>query len=152
MKRLLAAGAFAVLITGCGNDTVDGEPGGLDAAESPVARYDWSSSDVGMQALLEGTLELRDGCLVVNPSWDNTPPDTFVVPVLPRKYTSWDASRKVLTFGGVDYEMGDAIAAGGGWGPPTSDTEIPSTCEPDAYGDVMRVQDTSLAPMRERGY
>jgi len=151
MKRLLAACAFAVFIAGCGTGAVDGESGDLDAADSPVARYDWSDG-AAMQALLEGTLELRDGCLVVTPSWDNAPSDTFVVPVFPRKYTSWDASREVLTFGGVDYEMGDAIAAGGGWGPPTSDTEIPSTCVPDSYGDVMRVQDTSLAPMHERGY
>jgi len=151
MRRFLAACAFTVLVAGCGNDTFDSVSGGLDAANSPVARYDWSNG-VAMQALLEGTLDVRDGCLVVTPSWDDAPPDTFVVPVFPRKYASWDANREVLTFGGVDYEMGDVIAAGGGWGPQSADMDIPAACTPDANGDVMLVQDTSLAPMSERGY
>ncbi len=152
MRRLLAACAFAVLLAGCGNATGEGSAtGDLDAADSPVARYDWSEG-AAMQALLEGTLEMRDGCLVVKPSWDNTPPDTFVVPVFPRKYASWDAAREVLTFGGVDYQMGDAIAAGGGWVAPTKDTVMPPTCQPDSSGDVMLVQDTSLATMSDRGY
>jgi hypothetical protein len=140
MKRLLAACAFTAMLAGCGT-----APGNLDA------RSDWSDG-AAMQALLEGTLELRDGCLVVTPAWESEPPDTFVVPVFPRKYASWDDAREVLTFGGVEYEMGDEIAAGGGWGPPSDDIDLPAACEPDASGDVMYVQDTSLAPMNERGY
>jgi hypothetical protein len=146
MKRLLAACAFTAMLAGCGT-----APGSLDAPDSPVARSDWSDG-AAMQALLEGTLELRDGCLVVTPAWESEPPDTFVVPVFPRKYASWDDAREVLTFGGVEYEMGDEIAAGGGWGPPSDDIDLPAACEPDASGDVMYVQDTSLAPMNERGY
>lgn len=58
----------------------------------------------------------------------------------------------MLTFGGVDYAMGDVIAAGGGWVAPSKDTVIPSACKPDPSGDVMLIQDTSLATMSDRGY
>ena len=145
MERLLCAVAIALLLTGCAPDRADRE-----SPDGPVALYDWNDG-AAVQALLEGTLEMRDGCLVVKPAWD-APPDAFVVPAFPRKYAVWDATREVLTFGGVDYEMGDAIAAGGGWGPPSDETDLPSACEPDAYGDVIYVQDTSLATMSERGY
>lgn len=151
MYRALAAGALVILIAGCGQDAGGDESGDLDSADSPVARYDWNGG-AAMQALLEGTLEIRDGCLVVVPSWENMPPDTSVVAAFPRKYTSWDGTRQVLTYSGVDYRMGDAIAAGGGWVQPTDSTIIPPTCELDASGDVMLVQDTSLATMSERGY
>ncbi len=146
MKRLLVTGSLAVLLAGCSHD-----PGGLEASDSPVAHYDWSE-DSGMQALLEGKLEMRNGCLVVMMPGSGASNDTFVVPVFPRKYVSWDAGREMLTFNGVEYEMGDEIAAGGGWVPPTDDMEFPTTCEPDASGDVMLVQDTSLATMSDRGY
>jgi hypothetical protein len=49
-----------------------------------------------MQALLEGTLDLQDGCLVVKPAVDS-PPDASVVPVFRRKYAEWNATRDVLT-------------------------------------------------------
>lgn len=45
-------------------------------------------------------LEKRDGCLVVKPVGD-APPDAVVVPVFPRKYAVWNATRDVLTHGGA---------------------------------------------------
>lgn len=150
MSRIRAACGLALILAGCAQNATNSGSGDLDSPDSPVARYDWNEG-AGMQALLEGTLDLRDGCLVVTPSWENMPPDTFVVPVFPRKYASWDAHREVLTFAGVEYRMGDTIAAAGGWVGPTEDAIIPPTCSPDASGDVMLVQDTSLAPMSERG-
>lgn len=151
MLRPLSAVTVALLIAGCGQGAGASESGDLESPDSPVARYDWNGG-AAMQALLEGTLEIRDGCLVVKPSWDDVPPGTFVVPAFPRRYASWDGTREVLTFNGVEYRMGDAIAAGGGWVAPTEDTVIPPACELDASGDVMLVQDTSLATMSDRGY
>lgn len=139
MKRLLVTGAFAVLVAGCSHD-----PGGLDAPDSPVARYDWSSRDGGMDALLGGTLEMRGGCLVVNPSWDDA--DTVVVAAFPRAYASWDADRELLSYGGRDYGIGDSIWAGGGYVPPAPDAAIPASCSVAAGDDVFLVQATSLEP------
>ena len=137
MKRLLAAGVLAVSMAGCSHN-----PGGLDAPNSPVARYDWSSRDGGMDALLEGTLELRGGCLVVNPSWD----DAIMVPVFPRAYASWDADRELLSYGGRDYGIGDPIWAGGGYAPPAPDAAIPASCSVAADDDVFLIQAMSLEP------
>jgi hypothetical protein len=139
MRRLLATGAFAVLIAGCGHDL-----GGLESSDSPVARYDWSSSDGGMDALLEGTLEMRDGCLVVNPSWDDV--DTVVIPVFPRTYASWDADSEVLAYAGRDYGIGDSIWTGGGFVPPPPGAVIPASCAVEVGDDVFLVQSTSLEP------
>lgn len=139
MRKLLSAAAFALLLAGCGND-----PGGLESADSPVARYDWSPRDGGMQALLEGTLELRDGCLVVNPSWDDA--DTVVVAAFPRTYVSWNADSEVLTFGGVDYGVGDSIWAAGGSVPPPPHAVIPASCALGAGDDVFLVQAKTLEP------
>lgn len=114
-----------------------------------MARYDWNPRDGGMDALAEGTLALIDGCLYI--VWDaNEVAPTL--PVFSRSLASWDNDTQTLTYDGVPYELGDAVAAGGGWGPPSEDLDIPDACEPDAYGDVMRVQDTSLAPMSERDF
>lgn len=139
MRKLLSAAAFALLLAGCGND-----PGSLESADSPVARYDWSPRDGGMQALLEGTLELRDGCLVVNPSWDDA--DTVVVAAFPRTYISWNADSEVLSYAGRDYGMGDSMWAGGGFVPPPPGAVIPASCALGAGDDVFLVQATSLEP------
>ena len=144
MKRLLATGALALLLTGCSHD-----PGDLDAPDSPVARYDWSPRDGGDDALAEGTLQLIDACVYI--VWEANELEP-TLPVFPRSLASWNDETLTLTYGGVAYEMGDPVAAGGGWGPPSEDMDIPDACEPDAYGDVMHVQDTSLAPMSKRDF
>ncbi|PKQ18834.1 MAG: hypothetical protein CVT68_01405 [Actinobacteria bacterium HGW-Actinobacteria-8] len=139
MRRLLTIGAFAVLIAGCGHDL-----GSLESSDSPVARYDWSSRDGGMDALLEGTLEMRGGCLVVNPSWDEA--ETVVIPVFPRAHASWDADSDVLSYAGHGYEIGDSIWAGGGFVPAPPTAAIPASCAVKAGDDVFLVQTTSLEP------
>ena len=151
MNKVFCGVATIALLAGCGRGAEGGQSGSLDSPDSPVARYDWDGG-AAMQALLEGTLEMRDGCLVVRPSWDDVAADTYVLPAFPRTYTSWDGARDVLTYNGEDYRMGDQIAAGGGWVTPTEGTVIPPTCELDAGGDVMLIQDTSLATMADRGY
>lgn len=139
MRKLLLAAAFALLLAGCGHD-----PGGLEASGSSVARYDWTSRDGGMDALLEGTLEMRGGCLVVNPPWDDG--DTVVVAVFPRAYASWDATREVLSYAGRDYGVGDSIWAAGGSVPPPPHAVIPASCALGAGDDVFLVQAKTLEP------
>lgn len=144
MKRFLATCICALVLVGCGQSIGD-----LDSPDSPVARYDWSPRDGGDDALAEGTLQLIDGCVYI--VWEANALEP-TLPVFPRSLASWNNEAQTLTYGGVPYEVGDEVAAGGGWGPPTEDTDIPAACEPDAYGDVMYVQDTSLAPMSERDF
>jgi uncharacterized protein YceK len=144
MRRILVTCAAALLLVGCGTTTE-----ALDSADSPVARYDWTPRDGGMDALAEGTLALVDGCLYI--VWDENEVEP-TLPVFSRSLATWDNDAETLTYDGVPYELGDEVAAGGGWGPPTENMDIPDACEPDSYGDVMYVQDTTLTPMSERGF
>lgn len=138
MKVPFAVAVGAVLLAGCAPSTGD-----LDAADSPVARYDWSGGSA-MAALLEGTLELRDGCLIVNLSYD---PYTPAVAVFPRTYAAWDAETSVLTYAGREYGMGDSVSAGGGGG-NVPDERIPAACLPFINADegVFYIQDADLEP------
>lgn len=145
VKILVATVAASLALAGCGSATGD-----LDAPDSPVARYDWDPSSGGNDALMAGTLELVDGCVVIVGTGDADGLST--VPVFTRQLAAWDADAEVLTYAGVDYPMGTEVAAGGGWGEPTADMVIPEACEPDEWGEVMYVQDTTLATMEQRGY
>ncbi|MFW2513226.1 hypothetical protein ACNI3K_05560 [Demequina sp. SO4-13] len=113
---------------------------------APVATWEWNAEGAD-QALLEGELALEDGCVYVVSS-----DGLRTLPVFPVDRVGWDADAETLTYGGAEFEMGDAIAAGGGWTAPPESAIIPDGCEPDEWGDVMLVQDESLAPMTERGY
>lgn len=142
MRLAKAATLVAVpllALAACAQETSD-----LDAPDSPVARYDWSGG-AGMAALLEGELELRDGCLIVNLSYD---PYTPVVAVFPRAYTSWDAENEVLTYAGVDFHMGDSVAAGGGGVDTPPDDGFPDACIPLAQeeGSLFYIQDATIDP------
>lgn len=137
MIRLDAtAAAILVLAAGCGSPASDG----LDAPGSPVARYDWDPS-AGMDALLQGRLVLRDGCLYVGET----------LAAFPRALASWDAVHEVLTYAGRDYAVGDAVWAGGGTAGSLEHIDIPAACEP-GDGDpgtgpeVFLVQDVDLEP------
>ncbi len=138
MKHLLAISAACLALAACSHD-----PGALEASDSPVARYDWAE-DSGMQALLEGTLEIRDGCLVVNPSWDDA--DTVVVPIFPRSYASWDADRNVLSYAGRDYALGDSIWAAGGHVSLPDDAVVPPSCPTRGGEEPFLIQSHSLEP------
>ncbi|MDN4490309.1 hypothetical protein QQX13_05640 [Demequina sp. SYSU T00068] len=130
-----------VALASCGSAH---DVGDLDADDSPVARYDWDPADGGDSALMEGTLELIDGCLCIVGAGETD--GLITVPVFSRSLTSWDADSRVLTYAGRDYALGDPVSAGGGWGPPTSAMTIPEACEPDAWGEVMHVQSPDLEP------
>ncbi|MFW7413557.1 hypothetical protein [Demequina sp. SO4-18] len=138
--RASAACLVALTLAGC----AAGAPG-LDD-DAPVATYEWNAEG-GDQALLEGELTLEDGCVyVVSPDGLRT------LPLFPADRVGWDASTRTMTYGGADFDMGEPVAAGGGWGSPPGSASIPDACEPDEWGDVMRVQDVSLATMSDRGY
>ena len=129
--------AGAVLLAGCSSDTGD-----LDAADSPVARYNWSGGD-SMEALAQGTLALRDGCLVLA---DATGTHAHGVLVFPRSLTAWDNKTQVLTFAGHAFRLGDAVSAGGG-SPGARVGDIPAACADQfpSADDYFLIQDTTIA-------
>jgi hypothetical protein len=139
MKRLAVVAVGALLLAGCSHDSTDN-----DSPYGPVPVSDW---DGGFRnfALMSGELELRDGCLViVNPEF----PDKPGVALFPSMYTSWDPGTEVLTYGGDEYQMGDAIAAGGGGGGELPDHGIPSACLPiiDKANGFFYIEDETIAP------
>lgn len=146
MKRLLLAASVVLVCAACA-PPLDG-PTDIAAADSPVATYDWSPHDPSNDALMEGILELRDGCLHIVGTGDTEGFTT--VPVLSRQLAAWDKASQTLTYYGVDFKMGDAVAAGGGWGSSTEEATIPAACSPDEYGEFMYVADASLLPLDQR--
>ena len=77
-------------------------------SSGPVAVY--PAPDYGMDALLDGTVRLNDGCLVVEGGEGTT-----AVPVFPSDDVTWDEDSKLLTWRGETYSDGDAISLGGGF-------------------------------------
>jgi hypothetical protein len=149
MNRLAAVAVAALVLVlvlvlaGCSNDTGD-----LDAADSPVARYDWDGRSA-MEALAQGTLALEGGCLVLA---DATGSAVHGVLVFPRHLTSWDNDTHVLTYAGHEYRMGDTVSAGGG-SPGTAVGDIPDACADEfpAADNYFLVQDADLEPYLEEG-
>lgn len=111
--------------------------------EDPLARHDWVEGDVAMQMLLEGTLEIDNGCLVVRA--DETG-DEFVV-AFPRSLVEWDASAGVLTYGGVEYRIGDHVTMGGGGVPVSTDVDIPEACIALNTPSIFLLQRSTLEPL-----
>lgn len=91
--------------------------------------YHLQTESGGDGALLEGTLDLQDGCLVVLPSWEGfdeeLPP---FVPVLPISVTSWDGT--TLEVNGERAAVGETISLGGGSRQVAGDWFVPDGCPP----------------------
>jgi len=109
---------------------------------SPLALYDWEPGELAMQALLVGTLEFRDGCLVVV---DDELGDETVV-VFPRSLVEWDSATGVLTYGGEEYRAGDRVSMGGGGVETTAGVDMPEACAALEKPWVYYLQDTTLEP------
>lgn len=79
-------------------------------------------------ALLQGTLAIQDGCLVVIPSNEGAPGITEpVVPVIPISVTTWDGT--TLVVGDATATIGSEIALGGGFSEaPPDDAFVPQSC------------------------
>lgn len=80
---------------------------------------DWS--DEGMDALLEGTLEVSGSCVLVLDAFDQT-----WLPVFQRPRTTWDGT--TLTYQGRDYTDGSTIRLGGGGIDAQSADHVPGGC------------------------
>lgn len=101
VRRILAlALSVATLsVAGCVAGSVEVPDAG------PLAIY--RAGDGGMDALLDGTLELQGACIVITDG-----DGTAVVPVFPAGDATWDGDS--LSWRGNKYQPGDAIAVGGG--------------------------------------
>ncbi|RKN69085.1 hypothetical protein D7252_16870 [Microbacterium sp. CGR2] len=73
----------------------------------PLAVY--SRTGYGMDALLEGTLRVVDGCVVVGSGESPT-----TIPMFPSDDAAWDAETDELIWKGERYGDGDPISLGGG--------------------------------------
>ena len=138
MRIVASAVVAALALAGCGAAIGD-----LDHEDSPVARYNWTGEE-GMEALVEGELALTDGCLYI--LTDDAEP---TVAAMPREFASWRSEDEVLTFDGLEFSSGDAVAAGGGFVDPSGDIDrlvIPEACDLGEWGQVYLVQDTDLTP------
>lgn len=78
--------------------------------DGPVARYAPGVPTDEMQASLEGTLTMLDGCVVVL----MTPSGDPVVPVFPEP-TSWDPATEAVQVGEHTLPIGTAVSLGGGY-------------------------------------
>jgi hypothetical protein len=113
--------------------------GGCGAADDAVgaggavgyATYESSTPlGEGDGALLDGTLENQESCLVVR-----TPDGRLVVPVFPAAESTWDDGEQRLTVGETGYRVGDSVSLGGGYldAAPTAGT-LPEGCaDSDEY-------------------
>jgi len=90
-------------------------------SSGPLAVY--PKPDAGMDALLEGTLELDPACVQVA-----SPEGHVAVPVFPAGDAMLEEDGTVLVWDGEEYHDGDVIALGGGFA-PVSGGYVPAACE-----------------------
>lgn len=102
--RTAVVGMMVLALTaGCGGSSPVPAP-------TDVAVYDPTGGPGGFAALLAGTLERVDGCVVVRD--DSTGiKDVDYVPVFPRG-VHWDGD--ALVVGGTKYRLGEHVEFGGG--------------------------------------
>lgn len=131
-RAAVALVAAAALCSGCALQDRVTLPVPLPT-DVPFA-YHLQTESGGDGALLEGTLELQDGCLVVLTSYEgleDLPPE---VPVLPIAVTTWDGT--TLTVEGEATDVGDEIALGGGFSAsPGSAGYVPDSCHTEDDDD-----------------
>ena len=102
---LVAATIVLLGCSGCGQESQSGVQ---------LVTTNDADGDMSMQAALEGTLTVTDGCLTIN---------STIVPIFPQS-ASWDGA--VLTWQAKAYKVGDQIMLGGGEVEAAS--EIPESC------------------------
>ncbi|WP_084038171.1 hypothetical protein [Demequina sp. NBRC 110053] len=132
----LLAAATAATVAGCASETGD-----LESVDSPLARYDWDAS-ASMEALLEGTLAIRDDCIYIAHE-----DGIETVAAFPRSLTRWDAAAQTVFYDDVAHPIGSHVSAGGGFVAPSEDIpelSIPNACDLGARNEIFLVQDTEL--------
>jgi hypothetical protein len=109
MQRLMCALAFATLLPGCGDSPAETEravTGGPAAATEagPVFLSHSEEQVAGMEALYEGPLLVRQGCVLIGP------PGAYSVPIWPHGFTATgDGSGRLV----VRDDRGGAVAVEG---------------------------------------
>lgn len=139
--RTTGAGVIVVallLATACTDDH-----GPTAETKAHLALSHWSPRDASDQALMQGALAVRDGCVVIE-----GPDGSVGVPAWPRSLVSWDDARSVLTYAGREYGVGDTISAGGGvvTGSRVAEVglEYPAQCGDLANGNFFAVEVETL--------
>jgi hypothetical protein len=123
MRRLIGCAALAAIgiaaLSGCG--AIGG--GGDIPSEGPLAVH--PRPEGGMDALLEGTVRIDDGCVRVDYA-----PAEYAVPSFPAGDATY--ADGILTWKGEEYRTGDPIALGGGFAgtasSPSASGYMPKAC------------------------
>ncbi|WP_182113426.1 MULTISPECIES: hypothetical protein [unclassified Actinotalea] len=127
---VLSAGTvLALLLSACSTPA-----GGTGTAEGGPVAYVTPSSDGGDSALLEGTVQVSDSCVVIADEFGQT-----WLPIFQRPRTTWDGT--TLTYNRRPYTDGSSISLGGGfneepldadYAPNGATSTASSTSRPDA--------------------
>jgi len=128
-SALAATAVLGALLTGCSagpaEEPAAAEPAAGVAGAAEIATY---RDDGGaMEALMTGTLVVRDGCLYVEtPGYAPDGGSAHWLPILPERTTRWDGS--TLTLGDETHRVGDEVSLGGGVvSEPTSPSDLSAT-------------------------
>lgn len=119
---LITALLLPVALAGCSPAADEDLPTPTEDASDPSPLATYGSPAVGMDALISGTLRLRDGCLV-SEGTDGSP----TLLLFPAAEAEWDDG--VLRWRDREYRDGDDFEAGGGGGWVNERTYIPPGCE-----------------------
>lgn len=102
-----------------------GPEGGTGIVEGGPVAYVTPSTDGGDDALLEGTLQVSDSCVVIVDASGQA-----LLPVFQRPRTTWDGT--TLTYNGKPYTDGSTISLGGGYNDePLAADYAPEGCDVD---------------------
>lgn len=130
-NRLVTANLLllALGLVACGEGGGSGVTTSTPTGNGPVVAHPEGSSD-GMQALIQGTLSLSGGCLLVGE-----------FPVIWPHGTTWDAENQTVELpDGHEVALGDQVRGGGGY-PYLSDLRASfarplADCPTNEYGEI----------------
>lgn len=127
----------ALSVAGCGAG--HGASAGDTSRSVPLNTSSWKPGDIGMQALIAGTLEFtRHGCPTLGHA------RAVVWPAGYSAVVKADGEEVVVTADGREIDAGDTVTAGGGSVPRNMVGNSGSTmpCIPPGGGDLMFIQST----------
>jgi hypothetical protein len=111
---------IALLLSACSTPA-----GGTGIVEGGPVAYVTPSNDGGDGALLEGTVQMSDSCVVIVDELGQT-----WLPIFQRPRTTWDGT--TLTYNGRPYTDGGSISLGGGYNDqPLEADYAPQGCDVD---------------------
>lgn len=124
LRRLLGLLVLLLVLTGCGGQRAVEAGGHTIYVQGPSLL-----PRGGNDALIEGTLALRDGCVVLE--WEDL--DVWYPVVWPARTSIASDDPFVIRLpSGAELAAGDAVTGGGGYLDPASvEAEIPEKCLPE---------------------